>query len=484
MDALSVISKFPKQRIVVIGDVMLDRFITGSVSRISPEAPVPVLKAREERISIGGAGNVAVNLTSLGADVKIFGIVGNDDNGKKLLKLFEQTAIDSDDLMTDAERITTTKTRIISRNQQVIRIDHEQTDPISGMTRKKLVRSCIDSISKFRPDGIIISDYAKGLVTNELCREVIKHPKMRRVFVAVDPKGRDFAKYRGASMITPNQAEAEEVCGFSIVDEATLRKAMKQLTQVTGIENIVITRGKDGISYCVKGRNTRTVHSDAREIFDVTGAGDTVVSVLTLSYLSSGSWDDSVRIANAAAAMVVARVGTVSVTQSDLLSSFSNNPKLQKVVSRKSIVELLFRLRKEKKTIAFTNGCFDLFHKGHLHLLNEAKKLADTLIVGINDDDSVKRIKGEERPYIPALDRARMVAELDCVNYVVVFPEDTPLELIKMIKPDTLIKGSDYRHRKVVGRGFVESYGGQVKFISELKDISTSTIVAKIRHSS
>ena len=485
MDTLSVISNFEKQRIIVIGDIMLDRFIAGSVSRISPEAPVPVLKAKDERISIGGAGNVAVNLMSLGACVKIFGVIGNDDDGNKLSELLKQTEIDSDDIITDPERITTTKTRIISRNQQILRIDHEQINPISDITRKKMVRSYIASINKFKPDGIIISDYAKGLMTRELCKEIIKHPKVKNIFVAVDPKGRDFTKYKGASVITPNQTEAEEVCGFNIVGEATIKKVLKKLSKITGIDNIIITRGKEGISYCVRGENINTVRSNAREIFDVTGAGDTVVSVLTLSYLSSKSWEESVRIANAAAGVVVGRVGTVNVTQRDLLNAFANNRnlKLEKIVSLNFLLELLSQLRKEKKKITFTNGCFDLFHKGHLHLLNQAKNFGDILIVGVNDDDSVKRIKGEQRPYIPALDRARMIAELECVNFVVVFAEDTPLELIKMIKPDILVKGSDYKHKKVIGSEFVEGYGGKVKFIEQLKGISTSTLLSKIRHS-
>jgi D-beta-D-heptose 7-phosphate kinase/D-beta-D-heptose 1-phosphate adenosyltransferase len=485
MDTLSVIRNFGQQRIIVIGDIMLDRFITGTVSRISPEAPVPVLKAKGERISIGGAGNVAINLIGLGASVKIFGILGNDDNGKKLSELLEQTEIDSNDLVIDPERITTTKTRIISRNQQIVRIDQEQNNPISETTRKRIVRSFANSVNKFKPDGIIISDYAKGMITSELCEEIIRHPRVKKIFIAVDPKGRDFTKYKGATAITPNQTEAQEVCGFNIVDEATLEKSMKKLTKITGIDTIIITRGNEGISYSARGENTKTVHSNAREIFDVTGAGDTVVSVLTLSYLSSKSWEDSVRIANAAAGIVVGRVGTVSVTQRDILNAFDNNknPNLQKIVSRKSLFELLPQLKKEKKKITFTNGCFDLFHKGHLHLLNEAKNFGDILIVGVNDDDSVKRIKGEERPYIPAVDRARMIAELECVNFVVVFPEDTPLELIKMIKPDILTKGSDYKHENVIGSEFVESYGGKVKFIEQLKGISTSTLLSKIRHS-
>lgn len=486
MDTLSVINNFEKQRIIVIGDVMLDRFIAGTVSRISPEAPVPVLTAQDERVSIGGAGNVAANLTSLGACVKIFGIIGKDDSGNKLSQLLKQTEIDSNGLISDPERITTTKTRIISRNQQIVRIDHEQVNPVPDAIRKKMVRYYINSLNKFRPDGIIISDYAKGLMTRELCKEIIKHGSLKNIFVAVDPKGKDFARYRGATVITPNQTEAEEVCGINIVGEATLKKAMKKLSKLTGIDNIIITRGNRGISYCVGGQNINTVPSNAREIFDVTGAGDTVVSVLTLSYLSSKSWEASVRIANAAAGMVVGRVGTVSVTQRDLVNAFVDNRdlKLQKIVSRNFLLESLSQLRKDNKKITFTNGCFDLFHKGHLHLLNEAGHFGDVLIVGVNDDDSVKRIKGEQRPYIPALDRARMIAELESVDFVVVFAEDTPLELIKMIRPDVLIKGSDYRNKKVIGGEFVESSGGKVRFIEQLKGISTSTLLSKIRHSS
>lgn len=483
MDTLSIISNFEKLKIIVIGDIMLDRFITGNVSRISPEAPVPVLRVNDESFSIGGAGNVAMNLIKLGATVKMFGVIGDDYNGHKLSELLRQTRIDSDDLLFDPGRITTTKTRIISKNQQIVRIDHELNTPIPDLIRKRIVKALIDSVNKFKPDGIILSDYDKGMITKELCKETMRHPRLRNIFFAVDPKGRDFVKYRGASVITPNRSEAEDVCGFKIDTDAAAKRAIQHLNRLTGIGNIIITRGSKGISYRVKGGKTKTLQSHAREIFDVTGAGDTVVSVLTLSYLSSESWETSVRMANAAGGIVVGRVGTASVTPAELITALGNDSNLrpQKIVSRESLMNLLPMVRKGGKTIIFTNGCFDLFHKGHLYLLNQAKKLGDILIVAINDDESVRRIKGEGRPYIPASDRAEMIAELGCVDFVVIFPEDSPLELIKRIKPDTLVKGSDYKNKTVVGSEFIGSYGGKVRFVQQVKGVSTSRLSSKIK---
>jgi D-beta-D-heptose 7-phosphate kinase / D-beta-D-heptose 1-phosphate adenosyltransferase len=483
MSISSIIKRFGELKILVIGDVMLDRYAWGRVTRISPEAPVPVLKISGENLLPGGAANVASNLKSLGASVEVSGVIGKDYEGEKLLELLAQIEIDSKALILDSKRPTTTKTRLIAGTQQIARMDREETHPISDELKNQLMKTITKSVEERPPHGIIISDYAKGLIRGDLSDEIIRLAKREGIFVSVDPKGKDFTKYRGANVITPNQKEAEEICGFSIEDKKTLEKAMEILIKETHADGILITRGKHGISFCAEGSEVRTVTSDVREVFDVIGAGDTVVSTFTLSYLSSKSWEDSVRIANRAAGIVVGRVGTATVTRGDLVEYFENDTYSikGKILSREILSSTISRLQAKGEKIVFTNGCFDLFHIGHLRLIKEAKKLGDVLVVGINNDDSVKRLKGEGRPLILESDRAHIIAALDCVDYVVLFREDTPFDLIKTLRPDILVKGSDYTPEAVVGRDFVESYGGRVCIIPLVEGISTSVLVDKIK---
>lgn len=479
----SILKRFEEMRIFVIGDLMLDRYAWGRVMRISPEAPVPVLKILGENLLPGGAANVGSNLRSLGASVEICGVVGKDYEGERLLELLEQIEIDSKNVILDPKRPTTTKTRLIAGTQQIARMDREETNPISDELKNRLMEVIMKAVEECQPHGIIISDYAKGLIRDDLSVEIIQLAKKEGIFVAVDPKGRDFAKYSGTNVITPNQKEAEEVCGFLIEDERTLRKAVDILMEEIHADCVLITRGKQGISFCAKGGDVKTIPSDAREVFDVTGAGDTVISASTLSYLSSKSWEDSVRIANRAAGVVVSRVGTAIVTQADLIECFVDDKYLigGKILSREMLSATISRLKARGERIVFTNGCFDLFHVGHLRLLKEAKKLGDVLVVAINSDSSTKRLKGEGRPFISENDRAHIIAALDCVDYVSLFSEDTPLELIKALKPDVLVKGGDYTPDTVVGRSFVESYGGMVCIVSIVEGISTSVLLSKIR---
>ncbi len=484
MPILSIIKRFGELRVLVIGDIMLDRYAWGRVMKISPEAPVPVLKVLSENLLPGGAANVGSNLRSLGASVEICGVIGRDYEGERLLGLLEQIGINSKNIILDSQRPTTTKTRLIAGAQQIARMDREETKPISDELKSRLMKVVTKSIEECPPHGIIISDYAKGVIREDLSGEIIYLAKNRGIFVAVDPKGRNFAKYSGANVITPNQKEAEEVCGFSIEDETTLRRAIEILMKETNADCVLITRGKHGISFCTKGDEVKTIPSDAREVFDVTGAGDTVVSVFTLSYLSSKSWDDSVRIANLAAGIVVGRVGTATVTQSDLIDHIENSRYLirGKILSRETLLATVSQLKAKGKRIVFTNGCFDLFHIGHLKLLKEARGLGDRLVVAINSDSSVRRLKGEGRPLISENDRAHIIAALDCVDYVSLFSEDTPIELIKMLKPDVLVKGGDYTPDTVVGRDFVESYGGRVCIIPLVEGISTSVLLGRIKN--
>jgi D-beta-D-heptose 7-phosphate kinase/D-beta-D-heptose 1-phosphate adenosyltransferase len=484
MPISSIIKHFEEVNVLVIGDIMLDRYVWGRVKRISPEAPVPVLKVSDENLSLGGAANVAVNLKSLGAKVELYGVVGRDLEGEKLIDLLKQVEIKSEGIIFDPKRPTTTKTRLIAENQQIARVDREDTFPVSNDLEDELLNLLTKSTETQTPHGIIISDYAKGTINENLSAEIIKLAKQKGIFVAVDPKGGDFTKYKGASVITPNEREAEEICGFSIKDGKTLKKAFEILIEETDVDGLLITRGKQGISFYVKGGNVKTIPSEAREVFDVTGAGDTVISAFTLAFLSSNSWEDSVKIANLAAGIVVSRIGTATVTRGDLLSHFENNKYSlnDKILTEEVLSVIIPRLKANGKKIVFTNGCFDLFHIGHLKLLREAKKLGDMLIVGINTDDSVKRLKGEGRPLISENDRADLIAALDFVDYVVLFQEDNPSELIKAIKPDVLVKGSDYKPENIIGREFVESYGGRIYTIPIVEGISTTYLLNKIRN--
>ncbi|MBI2485693.1 MAG: D-glycero-beta-D-manno-heptose-7-phosphate kinase [Deltaproteobacteria bacterium] len=481
----SILENFPKLRILVIGDVMLDRYFWGDVQRISPEAPVPILKVSGENLSLGGAANVAKNLRSLGATVEIFGIIGRDGEGENLIALLKQIQIDSKGIISDLKNLTATKTRLIAENQQIARIDKEETSPISDKVKNHIMRAFTKSVEENTPHGIIISDYAKGLIREDLSNEIIQLARRKGIFVCIDPKGKDFNKYKGANVITPNQKETEELCGFPIEDDKTLKRAAEILIEQTDAEGVLITRGRHGISFYVKGTHEiKTIHSDAREVFDVTGAGDTVVSAFTLSYITSKSWEDSVRIANCAAGIVVGRIGTATVTQQELSERFNYSQYLSnnKILTRDLLSKTVFRLKEEGKRIVFTNGCFDLFHIGHLKLLKQAKEMGDVLVVGINSEDSAKRLKGEGRPFIGENDRVNIIAALDCVDYVVVFEEDTPLDLIKVLKPDLIVKGGDYSLDTVVGKNFVESYGGKVFIIPLVEGVSTSLLVDKIRN--
>ncbi|GBD38658.1 Bifunctional protein HldE [bacterium HR37] len=485
MNTVLIIERFCRLRVIVIGDIMLDRYIRGEVKRISPEAPVPVLKVSEERLLPGGAANVARNLKSLGASVELFGVTGEDIEGKELLELIKQKGIDTGNIIVDPERPTTTKTRLIAESQQITRVDREEVKPISDRVMDKLITAIAESFKKDKPHGVIISDYGKGVIREELSQAVIQLARRNGVFVAVDPKGIDFSKYRGTNAITPNQRETEEVCGFPIKDESDLKRAMEILVKQTGADGILITRGKQGISFYVAGNENKvkTIPSDAKEVFDVTGAGDTVVSAFTLAYLSSGSWEDSVRIANTAAGIVVGRLGAATVSPEELIEHLNNRYTYQrKILKRDTLLLTASELKSVGKKIVFTNGCFDLFHTGHLHLLEEAKKLGDVLIVAINSDQSVKRLKGAQRPIFDENERAKIIAALGFVDYVVVFEEDTPFELIEELKPDIIVKGGDYTVERVVGRDIVESHGGRVHIIPLLEGVSTSSLIEKIKN--
>ncbi len=482
MKTTDIIKKFNGLRVLVVGDMMLDRYVTGDVQRVSPEAPVPVLKVKEEFQSPGGAANVALNLKALGSKVGLIGVTGNDTQGELLREEIKLSGISPSGVVRDPTVKTTVKTRLMASNQQIARVDYEAQEPISSKAESALIGKVNKAVTSNTPDAIIISDYAKGALTQKVLSHTIKLARSKGILTVVDPKAEDFTKYLGADVITPNKAEIEAASGIIITDTKTLSAAAKSILKLTDAGGVLITRGRDGITYCKKGGKPATVKSIAKEVYDVTGAGDTVVSAFTLAYAASGSLGESVQIANAAAGITVGHLGASQVERRELIEHFVNpgGPE-SKVHSPETLAKKLAAHRTRGDKVVFTNGCFDLFHIGHLKLLTEAESLGDVLVVAINSDSSVKKLKGSGRPFVSESDRLKLLSALDCVSYLTVFGEETPLNLIKKLRPNVLVKGGDYKAGDVVGGAFVESTGGRVRIIPLVKGISTTSLAGKIK---
>ena len=469
---ITAIHHFSDLRLLVVGDVMLDEYLWGNVERISPEAPVQVVDIRRQNFTLGGAANVVNNLISLGSNVYVASVIGNDAAGEIIKDEFKRLNVNIDGLFTDPSRPTTKKTRVMAINQQMIRLDYEKREEISRDLEDKINAYIKDNLSIF--DAILVSDYAKGVVTRGILTEVIKK---KDGLILIDPKGRDFSKYKGATAITPNIKEAILASGFEDIEKAA-RKFLDELD----LKVVFITRGKRGISLFEKDRPPIHVPARAREVYDVSGAGDTVLATLGLSIASGLTYFEAALLANIAAGIVVGKVGTATVTQEELLDALvSDMPfsasKIKEINQLKQIVNYL---KAQGKKVVFTNGCFDLLHVGHIHLLKESKRLGDILIVAIDDDESVKRLKGEARPVINQFERAQILSALDCIDYVTIFSTDQLKDLIKEIRPDILTKGSDYKKEDVVGREIVEGYGGRVVLIPVAEGISSSKIINNI----
>ncbi|MGH7884458.1 MAG: D-glycero-beta-D-manno-heptose-7-phosphate kinase [Thermodesulfobacteriota bacterium] len=479
MNIKDIVSKFKKHKILVVGDIMLDHYIFGKVDRVSPEAPVPVVKHEDELFSPGGAANVMLNLNSMGAKTALIGTVGKDKNGVKLLELIKNVGIRTDGIIVDKLKRTTLKTRIVSSNQQLLRIDREDKEEIDSETKNKVLQTTKNMFNKFNPNAVIISDYNKGLLTREIISTLISECKKQKIFIGIDPKGDDFSRYKGVNLITPNIKEAETASKIKINDESSLLKSINNILKQTKAGCVLITKGKSGISYKIKNKKMKSLPAEVKEVFDVTGAGDTFISAMVLSYLSTKSFDISSNIANKAAGISVTKFGATQITQNDLI--LSEHKLNNKIVEAKNLSEIIRKHKKTGKKIVFTNGCFDLFHHGHLTLLNKSKSLGDILIVAINSDSTVNRLKGNSRPIVNEKQRAALISSLEFVDYVTVFEEITPLKIIKTIKPDIITKGTDYNLNNVVGKEFVENYGGRVELIQLEKDFSTTSIVKKIK---
>ncbi|MDR3556880.1 MAG: bifunctional D-glycero-beta-D-manno-heptose-7-phosphate kinase/D-glycero-beta-D-manno-heptose 1-phosphate adenylyltransferase HldE [Syntrophobacteraceae bacterium] len=476
---------FKSATILVLGDVMLDRYIMGEVRRISPEAPVPVVRIRTRYEVPGGAGNVGKNLAKLGCQAVVLGVVGDDGEGAILRGLCVENEMD-DMLVIDKSRPTITKTRIVARDQQLLRLDDEQPGVLSDPVRAQL----LDRFEKMvvRCQAVILSDYGKGIFqTPGFCQSVVSLAGKHGVPVFVDPKGKDWERYRSATCITPNSAELEDVAETPVQGEVQLLGEAEKIRERYGAEWLLVTRGARGM--CLLGRQSAPVviPTIAREVYDVSGAGDTVIAVLAACVACGLSFPEATRVANTAAGIVVGKLGTQPVTAAELQyglqleeSGINGTRYAGKSGSLESAQMQTQAWRSNGERIVFTNGCFDLLHPGHIHLLEEAKGLGDRLIVGLNSDSSVKRLKGPRRPILPESDRMVLLKALSCVDLVIIFEEDTPLRLIEALRPDILVKGSDYRLEQVVGRDIVESYGGRVALVSLMDGYSTTRIAEKL----
>jgi len=469
-----------RPRILVIGDLILDEYLWGGVTRISPEAPVPVLETKSENLSLGGAANVANNLAALGCDVTLIGAIGQDEKGDRLLELIRERGIQTDGIFRFVHRPTTSKMRIIAHNQQILRIDKEDNRPITEETEKKIIKFTDKILPEM--DGVICSDYQKGVLTEKVIRNLMHRAQNGKKIVVVDPKSSDFSFYKGATVLTPNQMEVERSVPIKVSSLEDLERAAEYLLSLTRAEALLVTRGKDGMILYRNKEKPVVIPTEAREVYDVTGAGDTVVSVFGMAAFVGFSFHEAAWLSNMAASIVVGKVGTATVSLNEINEflqeeMFRTSHTLLELEELKKLVSLA---KSTGKTVVFTNGCFDLIHGGHIEFLQKAKNKGDLLVVGLNSDASVRAIKGDGRPIKTQQERANILSALKYVDYITIFDEPTPEHLISEIRPDILVKGNDYAIDEVVGREIVEGYGARVELIPIVQGLSTTRTVEKI----
>ena len=465
------------KRLLVIGDVMLDRYIWGDVGRISPEAPVAVVRTTHQSERPGGAANVAMNLARLGAQATVVGFSGGDSEEVLLSKALESQGIGFH-LIATAGFPTTTKLRILGGQQQMLRLDTERTGIRAGEYRR-LIGETEQQISSVH--AVVLSDYGKGVLTPEVCQEVIRLARNRNIPILVDPKGTDFSRYRGATTICPNLHELSAAVRLENADLNQLLLAAEAMVTDLGLEFMTATLSEKGIAVVWPGRRF-VAPAVARQVFDVSGAGDTVIAVLALCLSSGLPAEAAAKLANVAAGIVVGKVGTVPVEKHELLAALSPEIALQpenKVLSAKDLKKRVALWKSAGESVVFTNGCFDLLHVGHITLLERARLLGDRLIVGINSDASVRKLKGPNRPIVGENERLQVLAALAAVDGVVIFNEATPLELILSIEPQVIVKGGDYSPETIVGAKEVRSWGGRVEIVPTVQGFSTTSLIEK-----
>lgn len=457
--------KTPK--ILVVGDLMLDHYIVGDCSRVSPEAPVQVVEVKKEQNRLGGACNVAHNLISLGAKVELCGVIGEDRAGEELLSQAKELGIGTSHIYQDSQRQTTQKSRVLVSNQQILRVDREDRGDVSSEVLSQIFSTIAKEITSF--DGVILSDYGKGVLSEKMTRELITLANQHQKIILCDPKGSDYSKYKNATLLTPNKKEAKEATGIEIDNPETLLLALNSLKNQCSLTYPLITLSEDGIGI-LENEELQVFPTLAQEVYDVTGAGDTVIASLCFALSQGKSIQEACKFANSAAAVVVAKVGSATATQEEIYLFSQDSGVESKILSSPKDLP-------QNANIVFTNGCFDILHKGHVSYLQKAKELGDILVVGLNSDRSVKALKGEERPINSQEDRAYLLASLECVDFVIIFDELTPYELIKEISPSVLVKGADYEGKEVVGSEFAK----EVRLLEFVEGKSTTNIIKKIK---
>ena len=473
------------QTVLCVGDLMLDEFVYGEVSRISPEAPAPVIAARRSETSIGGAGNVARNIASLGAKCIFVGLIGEDAAAAELKAALAREPLIESILVTDSARPTTRKVRFVSEHfrTHMLRADWEMTHPAAAEVEQQLIDTILPLIP--RSDIVLLSDYAKGVLTARVIRNVIDTARKLGKAVIVDPKSANFAIYRGATLLTPNRKEFAEATRSRANSNESIAAVAPDVMQLADCEAILVTQSERGMTLVLRSGETVHVPAFPVKVRDVSGAGDTVAAALAVAHGAGASWEDAIRLASAAAAVAVGKKGTASVTPAELRRQILPHAFLaaeEKIVAHDDELEArLNDWRKQDLRIGFTNGCFDILHPGHVKVLTAARAACDRLIVGLNGDASVKRLKGEGRPVQSERARAEVLAALEAVDLVAIFDEDTPLKLIEQIKPSVLVKGGDYTREQVVGHDIVEAYGGEVFLVEVLAGFSTTSLVDRAR---
>ena len=478
----SVRGAFAGCRMLVVGDLMLDRYLIGEVARISPEAPVPIVRLGRETASVGGAGNVALNLAGLGVRADVAGWTGDDSAGAELRELLGAAGVRVHGVAAIPGRPTTTKTRVLSRHQQLVRIDDEQSESRADVERSGWDDRVLALLDEGY-DAVVLSDYAKGVLSDGLCRRLIRQARERGVPVLVDPKGLDYGKYAGATTITPNECELAAASQTHEHEFELLTEAAARVRSELGLEFLTLTRGEAGITL-VDAHGARHAAAQTREVFDVSGAGDTVIATLAAAVAVGLEPHDAAVLANLAAGIIVAKTGTVPITRGELLAALGADdaaprPLAEKVLELPSLREVQTRWRARGDEVGFTNGCFDLLHAGHVSYLDWAGRHCDRLVVGLNTDRSARALKGEGRPVNSQNARAMVLAALSAVDAVVLFDDPTPLQLILELQPDVIVKGADYSEAEIAGAMEVRAWGGRVLRAPILEGYSTTTMLGR-----
>jgi len=484
-DTEKCLKNMEEATILVVGDIMLDRFVYGSVERISPESPVPVLSISRETAMLGGAGNALANLAGLRVHGKMLSVIGNDENGIEIRKLAKELNINTDGLLIDDERPSIVKTRYLAGHQQLLRSDFERKQPLSPAKEKALLQKAKELTQDC--DALIISDYGKGLLNDGIIRSLIKLGKAKNIPVLVDPKGLDYARYKGASVITPNKKELAEATGLAVESDQDIAAAAQKLIKQSGVEAVVATRSRDGMS--VVGKKGVPVHLRTKdiEVFDVSGAGDTVIATVAAAMAAGAQLSEAAQLANLAASIVVSKVGTAPIRSKELRERLRGGDNAAPLCEMQEATENAQRWSAKGLKVGFTNGCFDVLHAGHTSYLAQARKKCDRLVVGLNCDQSVKILKGSDRPVHDENSRAAVLAALSSVDMVVLFgaqkegEDNTASALIEKLQPDFYFKGGDYTENQIPEASAVKAHGGEVCIMPFAEGHSTSASIAKIR---